>query len=216
MNELALTDWFLGEMMAHGPLVLGLAALLGSLGLPVPTPLLLLAAGAMVRQDAIDWKAAAALVLAGTILGEIAAYMSGRLAGGWVELNIGRRFGASWHKARQRFQQHGAMAVYLTRVLLTPLSVPTNIIAGSSGYKLQRFLIAAIAGDLSWMLLYGGLGYLFGSQAQALSQAISRYGTWLVIVAAAGTGLYYLIRRLQQNRQPCPACQPTSYRLADA
>ena len=50
MADLSLTELFLNEMTTYGPLSLGLAMLLGPLGVPVPTPLLALATGALARQ----------------------------------------------------------------------------------------------------------------------------------------------------------------------
>jgi membrane-associated protein len=52
-EELSLTDFFLTGMITYGPPVLGLALLLGALGVPVPGTLFVLAAGAFVRQGVI-------------------------------------------------------------------------------------------------------------------------------------------------------------------
>ena len=61
-------------------------------------------------------------------------------------------------------KRRGGIAIYLTRWLFTPLALPTNLIAGSSGYPFWKFLLFDIAGEITWILLYGGLGYAFGSQ----------------------------------------------------
>jgi membrane-associated protein len=94
--------------------------------------------------------------------------------------------------------------------LLTALDVPTNLIAGSSRYAYQRFLTYDVAGRVTWILLYGGLGYAFGSQWEVVGQAVSSYGGWLGGVAVAGIGIYMLIRWLSRllvrngaRRSPC-------------
>lgn len=74
MTELNLTDFFLNGMITYGPLVLGLALMLGALGLPMPIPLLGLAAGAFARQGLIDWKTLSALGLMGAVLGDSVSY----------------------------------------------------------------------------------------------------------------------------------------------
>jgi hypothetical protein len=40
MTELNSTDFFLTGLITYGPLVLGLALILGALGLPMPIPLI--------------------------------------------------------------------------------------------------------------------------------------------------------------------------------
>jgi membrane-associated protein len=79
--------------------------------------------------------------------------------------------------------------------LLTPLALPTNLIAGGSGYRYWRFLTYDVAGEFTWILLYGGLGYLFGSQWELISQFISDFSGLLVGLVALGAGLYFLLRR---------------------
>jgi membrane protein DedA with SNARE-associated domain len=196
MTELNLIDFFLAGMTVHGPLVLGLALLLGALGLPMPIPLLGLAAGAFARQGLIDWRPLSALGLMGAMLGDSVSYAAGRFAGRWVQ----RRLGGSpaWQKAGDYFQQHGALTIYVTRFLLIPLAVPTNLIAGSSGYDFRRFLAHAVAGDASWIALYCGLGYIFGSRWQVISQLVSPYLGWLGGAVVIGIGVYAISRAAQK------------------
>lgn len=199
MTELNLTHFFLTGMITYGPLVLGLALFLGALGLPMPIPLLGLAAGAFARQGLIDWKTLLALGLMGAVLGDSVSYAVGRFAGRWVQ----SRFGGSsaWQRAGDQFQQHGPLAVYVTRFLLMPLAVPTSLIAGSSGYAFRRFLAHAVAGDFTWIALYCGLGYIFGGRWQVISQTISHYLGWLGGAVVVGIGVYVLLRRLRQNHR---------------
>jgi membrane-associated protein len=199
MTELNLIDFFLSGMITYGPLVLGLALMLGALGLPMPIPLLGLAAGAFARQGLIDWKTLSALGLMGAVLGDTVSYAVGRFAGGWVQFRLGGS--SAWQKAGGQFQQHGALAIYVTRFLLTPLAVPTSLIAGSSGYAFRRFLTHAVAGDFTWIALYCGLGYIFGSQWQVISQLVSPYLGWLGGAVVVGIGVYVLLRRLRQTHR---------------
>lgn len=201
-----LTGFFLSAMTTAGPLALALALFLGPVGLPIPTGLLVLAAGALARQGLVPWAAALALGLAATVLGDLAAYGLGRLGGGWVA-RLARRRADLWQRARDWFQRRGGLAVYATRVLLTSLDVPTNLIAGGSGYAFQRFLAWDLVGRATWLLLYGGLGYLAGSRWPAVSHLVTSYGIWLALAAALISGLTYLVRRLRRNRQSPAPCQ---------
>jgi membrane-associated protein len=198
MSDLSLTDLFLTGMLTYGPPAFGLALLLGALGIPVPGTLFVLAAGAFGRQGILDLAAASGFGLVGAMLGDSTGYLVGRFAKGWVE----RRFGQStaWQSAQQTFERRGGLAIYLTRFLLTPVAVPTNLIAGGSGYSFWRFLSYDGAGEVTWIILYGGLGYIFGSQWEAINQFISDFSGLLVGLVLFGAGLYLLVRRLRQNR----------------
>ncbi len=197
MTDLNLTDLFLTGMLTYGPLALGLALLLGALGIPVPGTLFVLAAGAFVRQGVLDLFTASGLGLLGAVLGDSASYAIGYFAKGWVE----RRFGQStaWQKARNTFERRGGLAIYLTRFLLTPLALPTNLIAGGSGYSFWRFLAYDVAGEFTWIVLYGGLGYAFGSQWELINQFISDFSGLLVGLVALSAGIYFLARRRRRD-----------------
>jgi len=196
MSEISLTDFFLTGLITYGPPMLGLALLLGGLGLPLPGTLFLLATGAFIRQGVMDWATTLGLGLFGVILGDSASYAMGRLAGDRVQ----RRFNRStaWQSAQGAFARRGGTAIYLTRFLLTPLAIPTNLIAGGSRYVFWRFLGYDVAGELTWMVLYGGLGYLVGSQWELIGQFVGDFSGLLVGLVALGAGVYLLVRRQRQ------------------
>jgi len=197
MIDLDLTDLFVTSMTIYGPSVLGVVLMLGALGMPVPGTLLLLTAGALAREGSIDWSAALGLGLLGTTVGDSTSYTMGRFAKGWVQ----RRFGQSlaWQKAQHNFEQRGPLAVYSTRFLLTPLAIPTNLIAGGCEYDFRRFFTYDVAGEVTWILFYGGLGYAFGSQWEVVTQVVSDYSSWLGSMAIMSVGAYFLICRYRQQ-----------------
>lgn len=161
-----LTDMFLTAMLAHGPVALGLALLLAALGVPLPATLLLLAAGAFVRQGTLDGITAAGIGLAASVLGDSGSYCLGRFGSVLVARQMAAHTG--WQQAKTTFTRYGGLAVLLTRFALTPLALPTNMIAGSSHYAFQRFLFFDVFGEFIWVLLFGGLGYLFADSWEAL------------------------------------------------
>ena len=193
MNDLSVTDLFLYGVITYGPLVLSLALLLGALGTPLPGTLLVLAAGAFVRQGVIDWRPALILGLSGAVLGDSLSYTMGRFA----KASLQQRFGqsAAWLKAQSHFKKRGSLAIYLTRFLLTPLAIPTNLVAGGSGYVFWRFLTYDMLGELTWITLFGGLGYAFGSQWELISRLASDFSGFLVGAIALGVGITFLVRR---------------------
>jgi membrane-associated protein len=194
MADLNLTDLLLGAMTTYGPGVLGSALLLGGVGVPIPGTVLVLAAGALARQGVIDWSLALAMGLAGVVLGDNISYVMGRLGKAWIQPRGRRSASAAWRKAQARFEQGGALAIYSTRFLLTPLAIPTNLVAGSSGYGFRRFLTYDVAGELTWLMLYGGLGYAFASQWQVINQFADDFSGWLAGGLLVGGVVYLLIK----------------------
>jgi membrane-associated protein len=195
MTDLDLNSILLDSLMTYGSPALGLALLLGAVGLPLPTTLMVVAAGALARQGIVDWSTAFGLGLLGAALGDNASYAIGRWGRSWVQGRF--RQSEIWRKAQVYFEQKGALAIFLTRCLVMPLAIPTNLIAGSSGYSFRQFFTYDIAGELTWLLLFGGLGYAFGTQWQLVSQAIGDYGVWIGGAIAAAIGLYYVICRVR-------------------
>ena len=188
-----LSDSLLSWVVIYGSSVIFLTLLLGAMGLPAPGTLLVLAAGAFVRQGMLDLPSAVIFALVGAVLGDSVSYGMGRFARG----PILRRFGNSpaWQKAESNFKRRGGIAVYLTRWLLTPIAIPTNLVAGSAGYPYVRFIVFDVAGELTWIVLFGSLGYTFGSQFEAVSTFISDFSGVLVGLVIVAGGAFFLFRR---------------------
>jgi membrane protein DedA with SNARE-associated domain len=198
-----LSDSLLSWIVIYGSGIIFLTLLLGAVGLPAPGTLVVLAAGAFVRQEVLDLPSALAFALVGVLLGDTLSYGMGRFARGPI-LN---RFGdsAAWQNAEANFNRRGGLAVYLTRWLLTPLAIPTNLVAGSAGYPFMRFISFDLAGELTWLLLFGSLGYLFGSQFEAVSAFIGDFSGLLVGLVIVGAGAYFVLRR---RKSPKPVVTP--------
>ncbi|OQY42843.1 MAG: hypothetical protein B6242_15690 [Anaerolineaceae bacterium 4572_78] len=197
MDELSVTDLFLTWVITYGSPVFGVALFLGALGIPIPGTFFVLAAGAFIRQGALDGFTTSCLGLLGAITGDSFGYIMGRLASGWVQKQINHS--PAWQSAAATFEKRGGIAIFLTRWLLTPLAVPTNLIAGGSGCSLWRFLGYDILGELTWILLYGGLGYTFGSQWELISEVISDFSGFIVGFVFLGIGIYLVQHNFKSN-----------------
>ncbi|MCB0214030.1 MAG: DedA family protein [Anaerolineae bacterium] len=197
MTDINITDFLLTAIINYGAFAFGATLVLGGLGVPVPGSLAVIAVGGFVRQGIIDWPSAVLFGVAGAVLGDSISYGLGRFAGEWIE----RRFGHStvWQNAQATFQKRGGLAIYLTRWLLTPIAIPTNLIAGGSRYPFWRFLIYDLGGEVTWIVLFGGLGYAFGSQWELISQFISDFSGLLVGVVIFAGGIYGLFRYRQRR-----------------
>jgi membrane-associated protein len=169
-----MSDFLLTQIINYGSPFFALFLFLGALGLPVGASVLVIAAGAFSQQGILTWYSTALLGLVGAVLGDALSFGIGYYARDWVDAHFGKS--ATWQKARDAFDSRAGMAVYLTRFLITALAVPTNLIAGGSGIGFRRFMTVDALGEATWIILYGGLGFWFGSQWEVVSDFISNFG----------------------------------------
>ena len=176
-----------------GPWLLGAAAFLSCLALPVPSTALLLAAGALSASDHLALPPLAIAALAGAVLGDCSGYLLANRLRPWVMES--HRGAALIGRAAAFLERRGHVALFLSRWLFSPLGPFTNIAAGMSGLGLARFLPATIAGEMVWIAIYLGIGRAFGSSYRA---AADTAGTVLAILAGlviVGLILRHLWRR---------------------
>ena len=187
-----ITNWFLTGVLTYGAPVLATGLLIAALGIPIPSSLLVIAGGAFIRQGLINPYQAALMGLAAAVLGDTISYGLGRFAGQGVE----RRYHATapWQSAQGYFQKYGGFSVYITRWLVLALAIPVNLLAGSTKYNYRRFFLFSFTGELTWITLYGSVGYIFGEQWQEISTFISDSGGLLAGVVILSAGIYLAIR----------------------
>jgi membrane protein DedA with SNARE-associated domain len=188
-----ITDFLLTGLLNHGTLVLGSTLFLAALGVPLPATMLVVAAGAFTRQGMMSLQAAALIAVAAAVAGDTCSYLLGRL--------VGERFTSPWKRSKawqsavRQFERWGVWSVFLSRFLFTPIALPVNLMAGSTSFPWHRFLLAVIAGEMIWVLLFGGLGLLFADSWELLSTMASDFSGVLVGGLILGLGAYALIRR---------------------
>jgi membrane protein DedA with SNARE-associated domain len=188
------TELFLSNIANYGVFVLGLAMFLASSGLPLPATPLVIAAGALVRQGMVNGWAAFSFILIGIVAGDIFSYWLGRTGGDWVERRIPASRQTLMNKARLWFSRNGSLSVFLTRSIFTSLDVPVNLVAGGSDFQFRRFLVWALAGRATWLVLFGVLGYAMGSQWERVGALTGDLMVWLGLAVVMGLGGFFVLR----------------------
>jgi membrane-associated protein len=200
-----MSDYLLTLVINYGSPFIAIVLFLGALGFPVGASVLVIAAGAFSEQGILAWHTTALLGLFGAVLGDMLSFGLGYYNRDWVDAHFGKS--PAWRNARDTFDKRAGLAIYLTRFLVTSLAIPTNLIAGGSGIRFRRFLTWDIVGELTWILLYGGLGFWFGSQWEILSNFISNFGGLLLGLTLLGIGVWAGLRRmkiLEMRKQKVP------------
>lgn len=190
-----MSEFLLTQIINYGAPLFGLILFLAALGLPLPASVLLVAAGAFSQQGFLAWFPAAMFGWLGAVAGDAVGFGMGFYARDRVTKHI--EGSPAWRNARETFRARAGMAVYLTRFLITGLAVPTNLIAGGSGLPFRRFIVYDSLGELTWIILYGGLGYLFGSQWELVGDFISSFGGLILGLALVGIGVWFWARRVR-------------------
>jgi membrane-associated protein len=190
-----MSDFLLTQIINYGPPLFGFFLFLGALGIPVGASVLLIAAGAFSQQGILDGALAAGFGFLGAVVGDAIGFAIGFYAKDWMD----HRFGESpaWRTAKTSFDYRAGLAIYLTRFMVTALAIPTNLIAGGSGIKFRRFMAYDSLGEFTWIILYGGLGYLFGSQWELVSDFIGSFGGLILGIVVLGIGVWLGLRRMK-------------------
>lgn len=171
----------------YGAVVLFVGTFLSCLALPVPSSLLMLAAGAFVGSGDLQLWSVFAAALAGAIAGDQLGYTIGRAGGGWLMARAMRKPAARrlTERAHDLADRYGGLSVFLSRWLFSPLGPYINFIAGAAGPDRARFTLWSAAGETVWVSLYLGLGYLFAGQITAVAAIVGNAVGFLAAAALA-------------------------------
>ena len=194
-------DALLALLPVYGYSVLGLSVVASATGVPLPTSILLLAAGALSAEGVLDFLPTVAVALAAAVVGDCLAYTIGRLAGRpLIERAVPRlRLPAGWFAAAERaFGRWGGGAVWITRWLLTAAGPAVSVLAGTEAYGFRPYLVFVTAGEALWAGGYIGLGWLFGDSWDDLLSLLDN-ATWAAAALIAAV-LIGLIARSQLRR----------------
>ena len=192
-----MSEFLLTQIINYGAPILGLIVFIGALGAPFPGTLIIIAVGAFCRQGFLSWPVTGLVAFICVALGDSLSYSMGYYA----RESVLRRFGASqqWAQAERSFQDWGGMSVFLTRFLITGIAVPVNLLAGTGSFPFKRFLIYDVLGEAIWIFGYGGLGYLFGTQWEVVSDFISNFGGLMLGLVVLVAGFFLARRWLRPN-----------------
>ncbi|MBK9927981.1 MAG: DedA family protein [Anaerolineales bacterium] len=192
-----MSDFILTQIINYGAPLIGLIVFIGALGIPLPGTLTIIAAGAFAKQGLLTWSSAALIALTFVVVGDCLSYAMGHYA----REPILRRFqnNKNWTQAESTFKRWGGMAVVWSRFLVTGIAIPVNLIAGTSGYGIRRFLLYDLIGEAIWIFGYGGLGYLFGAEWEVISNLINNVSGLALGLVFLAIGVWLGVRRLRKN-----------------
>jgi len=184
-------------IVKHGYSVLFAALFAHQIGLPVPGPLFLLAAGALAAAGKLVLASAFVLAVVACVLADWIWYEAGRLRGEkilhWIHHFAPDPADAD-RRAKRNFAKFGPPILVFDK-FVPGLDAVAPPLAGSSGTSRLRFLTLETTGAALYSGLYAGLGYVFCRDLDRVAAYAGRAGT-LLGGLAFGVLAIFCIRKL--------------------
>jgi len=181
-----MNEQLLGLVSQYGaPALFGIVAI-AAVGLPLPVTLLLLIAGSMISQGAMNLWIAIGAAGAGSILGDQAGYAIGRWGGPKAIARFRKMAGKRGRIAaiEAKVRAWGGPGIFITRWLVSPLGPWINLASGAATYPWHRFLFWDALGELTGAALYISLGRYFSDRVMALDGVLGNV-TWAAVALLA-------------------------------
>jgi membrane-associated protein len=196
-----MNDQLLSLVSQYGsPALFGIVAI-AAIGAPLPITLLLIVAGSLVAQGAMNLWMVIGMASAGSILGDQAGYAIGRWGGQAAVARVRRLFGkgVDIEAVEAKARAWGGPGIFLTRWLLTPLGPWINLASGTAAYPWHRFLFWDALGETTGAAIFISIGRIFSDRVMAMDSLLGDI-TWAVAALVAAMILGY--RLLAYRRRP--------------
>lgn len=167
-----MNDWLLLQLAAYGIPLLFITTYLSCLAVPVPSSLMMLAAGAFIASGDLPLSSTAIAALAGAILGDQTGYGLGRFGSAPVDKHLATRpkSAALFTRAQEFTSKWGGLGVYFSRWLVSPLGPYVNFASGLTRHRWAGFTFWGVLGEMTWVTLYIGLGFTFAQNIGAVAE----------------------------------------------
>ena len=186
---------------SYGYVVLFLLVGLESLGIPLPGETALVTAAAFAASGRLSIYRVVIIAAAAAILGDNGGYWIGRKGG----LSLIRRYGrflrvdeAKLRRAREFFDRHGGKTVFIGRFMAL-LRTWAAVLAGVGNMQYSTFMLYNALGGITWAVIFGALGYVFGRNLPMLQRYIGQASLALVLLAALIVVLFLGARWFRTN-----------------
>ncbi|MDZ7822698.1 MAG: DedA family protein [Ahrensia sp.] len=176
MIETVLT-WF----ALYGVQALFIALFAGQTGIiPVPTTIIMLTVGAILVDSDVSPINTFISCLLGAVLGDQFGYAVGRAGG--PKLNA-RLQGSRWSKVLKRAENYslkwGAIGVFLSRWLVSPVGPYLNYLVGMTKMPWLSFTAMSIVGEAIWIVGFLSIGYAFSASITKIDAVVANV-TWFI------------------------------------
>lgn len=188
-------------MSKYGYAGLFIGVLADQLGFPLPSMVLVMAAGSLAGLGELNFALVLILVVIASMIGDYVWYEIGRRRGMRV-LGLLCKFSlekdSCVRNTQDKFLKRGDKTLLFAKFIpgLATIAPP---LAGIVGIPPARFSIYNTLGTIAWTTAFLGTGFLFKNQFEQIADTISQFGSGLLTVGGAilitFAAIKYLIRR---------------------
>lgn len=207
----AATQWILALLQTHGATAVFIGVMIESVIVPIPSPLIIMGAGALLIEPGLSAAAAlpvllTKIVLPGAVASTLGAFFAYGLAycGGKPLIERCAGFlGFNWTEVEamdRRLAGKAGPALFALRAL--PV-VPLSLISAAAGVlrlPLKTFAVWTFLGSVPRCLVLGSLGYLTRDAYEGLAGRINTMESFLSAALVAGTIAAILFLRARAKR----------------
>ncbi len=203
----SLLPLLLHRVHEYGYPMLWLTVFIAAVGIPLPTSLLLLAAGAFAVRGDFNLALLIGITVTASSCGDNVGYLIGRCWGSrtlnWLG-QPGRLHSIPARtiiRSRLYFQRRGGWAIFFSRFLFSALGGVTNLLAGADRYPYRHFLLCDVAGETLATVIPLSLGYAFGVCWEAGGNVLGAFsGSTLALFVVV-----HLVRMLPLSKESMKA-----------
>ncbi len=195
----------------YGYPMLWLIVFVAAVGLPLPTSLVLLAAGAFAGRDDFNIVLLMGITITASSCGDNVGYFIGRRWGSGTLQWLGkprRRHLIPFHtitRSRLYFKRKGGWAIFFSRFLFSTLGGVMNLLAGADRYPYRRFLLYDVTGETLGAVIPLSLGYAFGACWEAGDNLLGAFSGFALVLFVVILLARRLVRTLLHSRETLAA-----------
>lgn len=186
-----------------GEVGVGALILLESLVPPIPSEVVLPAAGALIYFGDLSGPLTMFWATLGSVIGALILYGAGRAFGEErtrkAMLFVPLIDEDDVDRADAWFAKHGEKAVLIGRLIPGVRSL-VSLPAGAAGMPLSRFVLLTAIGSAVWNLLLIGSGWLLGTQYHVIEAHIDTANNVIYVLIGASIAVF-VMRRLNRRRR---------------
>jgi membrane protein DedA with SNARE-associated domain len=202
-----MTQWIMDMMRTHGPATVFIGVIIESIIVPIPSPLIIMGAGALLIEPGLSWSGALPsilfkIVLPGAVASTLGAYFAYGIAywGGKPMIDRFSAFlGFTWGEIgamEKRLEGRVGLMIFLLRAL--PV-VPLSLISAAAGVlriPVGGFSLWTLLGSVPRCLILGLLGYLTRDTYEGLAGRLNHAeGLVSALIVAGAVGFILWLRR---------------------
>lgn len=182
---MALLSFFLGYIEHFSYAAILLFMLIGSVGLPFPEEIVMLAAGYAARAGFMHLAGAIIVSFIAVLLGDLVGYGIGHHGGKLFKRLLSQE---KFMRVEKYFERHGSKTIFFSR-FLAGIRVFFPIAAGATKMKLREFLLWDTLAALVWVPLMVLIGFWAGGFVPVLISWFRR----LDLIAGIGFAVFLIV-----------------------